>query len=54
MEIEQYSMKSPVDKERNEEIKDFLKFKENDITIYPNIRNQIKAVISGSFIALIA
>ena len=35
-----------------EEIKDFLKFKENDHTTYPNLWNTMKAVLKGMFITL--
>ena len=34
------------------EIKDFLKFNENDHIIYPNLWDKMKAVLRGKFIAL--
>ena len=34
------------------EIKDFLKFNENDRTTYPDLWNTRKAVLRGEFIAL--
>ena len=34
------------------EIKDFLKFNENDHTTYPNLWDTMKAMIRGKFIAL--
>ena len=37
MEIEQCSVESPKGQETKKEIKDFLKFSENDHTSYPNL-----------------
>ena len=34
------------------EIKDFIKFNQNDHTTYPNLWNTMKAVLRGKFIAL--
>ena len=50
METEQCSTESPLDEERNKEIKDFLKFNENDHITYSNY--VMKAVLRGEFIAI--
>jgi hypothetical protein len=40
--------------EIKKEIKDFLKFNENEDTPYPNLCNTMKAGLKGKFIALSA
>ena len=41
-----------VKEEIKEEMKDFLKFNENDHTTYPNIWHTMNAMLKGKFIAL--
>ena len=52
MEIKQCSPELSMDQGRKKEIKDFLKFNENDHTTHPNLWNRMKAVLRGKFIAL--
>ena len=41
-----------VKEEIKEDLKNFLKFNENDHTTYPNLLNIMKAVLRGKFIAV--
>ena len=53
MEIKQYSLNHQwVKEEIKVEIKDVLKFNENDRTTYPNLLDTMKAMFKGKFIAL--
>ena len=52
MEIEQCSPEPPMVQGINKEIRDFLKFNENDHTTYPNLWDTMKAILRGEFIPL--
>ena len=52
MEIEQRSFDSTMGQGRNKEIKDFLKFNENEHTTYPILWNTMKIMLRGKYIAL--
>ena len=52
MENEKFSTKWPLGQGGHKEIKDFLEFNENEGIAYPNLRDTMKAVLRGKFIAL--
>ena len=45
METEQWAIAPHLGQRRNKEIEDFLKFKENEDTTYPNLWDTLKAVL---------